>query len=107
MKDSLGRKIKLLRIQNDMSQKELGDLLGVQRTSISSYESDRIKPDIDKIKTMAKLFNVSTDYLLGLKNDEINNVVAAHFKDDADLSKEDLDKIDSYISFLIEKNKSN
>lgn len=107
MKNSLGRKIKLLRIQNDMSQKELGDLLGVQRTSISSYEADRIKPDIDKLKIMAKRFGVTTDYLLGLDRTERDKIVAAHFKDDAKLSEDDLSKIDSYISFLIEKNKDN
>jgi DNA-binding NtrC family response regulator len=63
-KSSIGGRIKKLRKIYNMSQEQVAKYLEIQRTAISSYESgDAIPPTLSIIK-LAKLFNVTTDYLL-------------------------------------------
>ena len=57
---NLGEKLKQLRLEKNLTQKQLADRLGVAISAISSYESDTL------IK-YARIFHVSTDYLLGLE----------------------------------------
>ena len=58
-------KIKELRKRQDWTQEYLGDLLGVQKATVSKYEKGKIDPSNDILQKIADLFNVSTDYLLG------------------------------------------
>ena len=60
-------KIKNLRLERGWTQEDLGKLLNVQKAAISKYENGIASPSIDILKTMASLFNVSIDYLLGRK----------------------------------------
>ena len=48
-----------------MTQKDLADRIGVSKSIISSYESGIRYPSYDVIVKMARIFHVSTDYLLG------------------------------------------
>ena len=61
---TIGERIKTLRKLNSLSQDDVAKWLDVQRTTISLYESgDAIPPTLSIIK-LAKLFNVTTDYIL-------------------------------------------
>ncbi len=60
----LADKIFTLRKNNNWSQEELAEKLNVSRQSISKWESAQAIPDINRILEMAKLFGVTTDYLL-------------------------------------------
>ncbi len=60
-----GKRLKYLRIKNNISQKELAKLLNVGVSTISNYETGRNEPSYDKLIILAKYFNVSIDYLLG------------------------------------------
>ena len=64
----IGERLKQLRIKNGLKQQELADMFGLSSGTISFYESEQRKPDIDFIVAVAKYFDVSTDYLLGLTN---------------------------------------
>ena len=64
LKMILAEKILTLRKKNGWSQEEHADKLLVSRQSISKWESSASIPDISKILDMAKLFGVTTDYLL-------------------------------------------
>ena len=64
----IGERLKQLRIKNGLKQQELADMFGLSSGTISFYESEQRKPDIDFIVAIAKYFDVSTDYLLGLTN---------------------------------------
>ena len=68
----LADKIMNERKKNGWSQEELADKLGVSRQSVSKWESAQSVPDINRILDLAKLFGVSTDYLL---KDEIEAIV--------------------------------
>ena len=62
----IGERIKELREQAGENQEELGEMIFSSQTAISHYENGRIKPNVDTIAAIAKHYNVSADYLLGL-----------------------------------------
>ncbi|MGN0804972.1 MAG: helix-turn-helix domain-containing protein [Candidatus Coproplasma sp.] len=61
-----GQKLKELRLEQHLSQKELGAILGFCNQTISFWESAKREPDLDSLIAIAKYFNVSIDFLLGL-----------------------------------------
>lgn len=60
----LSEKILKLRKSKGMSQDELGEQLGVSRQSVSKWESGQATPELDKIMKIARVFDITTDYLL-------------------------------------------
>jgi transcriptional regulator with XRE-family HTH domain len=67
-KQIFAERIKALRKQRRLSQQELGDVIGVTHKTISTIESGQYYTTIEKLIMLAKFFDVSTDYLLGLKD---------------------------------------
>ena len=61
----LGYRLKLLRMENGLSQGDLGRLLGVSKVSVSNYEKGTRVPSMDVFLMIMKIFNVSADYMLG------------------------------------------
>ena len=70
----LNKNIRDLRVSMKMSQVELAQELGVTKQCISNWENDNILPSVEMLVKMAKFFNVTTDYLLGLDNNQIVDV---------------------------------
>ncbi len=70
----MGQKIKQLRTQRNISQIALAKQLGVSKSVISSYENDIHYPPYDVLLQIARLFGVSTDYLLGASGNRSINV---------------------------------
>lgn len=62
---TIGERIALKRREQGLSQEALGESLGVTRQSISKWEGDMTLPEIDKLITLSRLFNVSVGWLLG------------------------------------------
>ncbi len=60
----LSDSIRNLRKENNMSQDELAERLGVSRQSISLWETGQTQPTIENIIGLAKIFNVSSDVIL-------------------------------------------
>lgn len=60
----LSEKIKLCRKQKSLTQKNLADLIGVSRQTISSYESGRTEPDIYSLEKLSNIFELSLDTLI-------------------------------------------
>lgn len=60
----LGEKLKLYREKNNMTQKEVAEILDVEPGTISKYELGLTEPNIESIKKLAEIFNVTTDELL-------------------------------------------
>lgn len=58
------KKLKLLRKQKGLSQAETAELLGITQSAYSRYESGQRQPDLDILKKIAKIYNVSVDDLL-------------------------------------------
>jgi transcriptional regulator with XRE-family HTH domain len=64
------KRIKLARINADLSQAELAEKVGVKDYIISRYETGVSKPDIEKLGMIADALGVTTDYLLDRKTKE-------------------------------------
>ena len=67
----IGARLYLLRKQRGMSQKELGEEIAVSHYTISSYEKGRSEPNDDIMAKIARVFNVTADYFLGLVDDPL------------------------------------
>ena len=70
----LAEKIKTIREQLGMTQAELARKLGLTRSSINGWEMGLSVPSTQYIVELAKLFRVSTDYLLGMKHGAVLNI---------------------------------
>ena len=62
----LNERIKSLRLDRNWSQVDLAKMLHVTKQSVSNWENENIMPSVDMLIKIAKYFNVTTDYLLGL-----------------------------------------
>ena len=62
----LNQRIRTLRLARKMSQVELAQALHVTKQSVSNWENDNIQPSVEMLMKIAKVFSVSTDYLLGM-----------------------------------------
>ena len=61
---TLGEKIKEARKQCGLSQEQLAEKMAVSRSAVAKWEANNGLPDVDNLKALAKLLNVSVDYLL-------------------------------------------
>lgn len=67
-------KIKTLRNSKNLTQEQLAKRLWLSKASISAYESGTKYPSLEIIIKMARIFNVSTDYLLGIDKRQVIDV---------------------------------
>lgn len=71
---SLGSKIRDARIKLKLTQTQLANKIGVSFNSISDWENDKHKPDIDYLIPLCKSLNVDANYLLEWENNaDLNN----------------------------------
>ena len=61
---SIGNKIKQYREERKMTQRDISEILNVEPGTISKYESGMLEPNIESIKKLAELFEISIDELL-------------------------------------------
>ena len=62
-------RLKELRLEAGLTQKDLAKAIEVGRTTISEYESGKIVPKQEGLLKLANHFNVSVDYLTGVSNE--------------------------------------
>ncbi len=63
-------RLKELREDNNLKQRELAEILLIDQRSLSFYEIGKYEPNLETLKKMALYFNVSTDYILGLTDNK-------------------------------------
>lgn len=64
----LAKRLKELRKENNYSQKEIAELMGIAQVTYSHYEIGRRTVSIQNLVKFAKIYNVNVDYLLGLSD---------------------------------------
>ena len=64
----IGVRLKELRIEKGLTQKELADILKTNNSSICDWECGRTEPSIEMILSICRLFEVSADFVLGLED---------------------------------------
>lgn len=66
--NKFGERLLALRVQRNETQEQLAKAISITRQSLSRYETNERTPSIDLIYRIAKHYNVSSDYLLGLSD---------------------------------------
>ena len=64
MQNTFGKAIVQLRKEKGLTQKELADTLGVTDKAVSRWETDKNYPDIETLRRLSKMFDVSIDDML-------------------------------------------
>ena len=70
----LGEKIKIYRENKNMTQNEIAEVLGVKPATVSKYESGTLEPNIESLKKLAEIFNVSIDELIKEDDFDISRI---------------------------------
>lgn len=61
-------RIKELREEKSLSQKQLAEAIGLKHQTISHYENSRLEPNLETIEKLCNYFEVSAGYLLGIED---------------------------------------
>lgn len=69
----IGDRIRWLRTRRKMSQADLAEVLGMSDQQVHRWENSHSKPDIEALGKLAKVFDVTSDYLIGLSDDPRGN----------------------------------
>ena len=72
--DSIGGRIKLLRLDWGFTQKELATYVNKSESAVRMWELGKSEPDIETIKLLAQVFDVSTDQIIA-DNQELLNAI--------------------------------
>lgn len=102
MGENFNENLKEARIKSGLSQKEVSENIGVAKSTYSLYESGNREPNVNTIKKIADVLNVSADTLLGI--DEEPTAMAAHFDGD-EYTEDELDEIRQFAEFVKNKRK--
>ncbi len=106
-------RIKLLREEHDMSQKELSIRLGVSEGSISLYETENRKPSYEILIKLSEIFNCSIDYIVG-KSDtrNINEIdpdkikIGLSAKDYTGITDKQIEEINNFARYVLKDNEN-
>ena len=106
----IGKKIKLLRISHNMTQEELSEKVDVSVTSVRCWEYGSKLPSANALGALSKVFNTSTDELLGLtyykyhnESLDISDHEAALIRDYRSLDKYGKEAVDKICSIEKER----
>lgn len=109
------KRIKELRMQAGLSQKALAEKLFISQQSVGKWESGISKPSPETLPKLASLFNVTTDYLLGIADEPNQNMVVVFSDGDPQINSllakarklniQGLAKLDSFADDLVASGK--
>ncbi len=71
VKTTVGARLRKLRVRNGFTQKTLAEAILVSRETIRNWESNLCEPSCSSLKDLSVLYNVPTDYILGLSNKKV------------------------------------
>lgn len=66
MFENLGNKLKTLRMKNQLSRKQVAELIGISVSMVGFYENNERLPSLPILVKLASLYKVSVDYLLDI-----------------------------------------
>lgn len=99
-KNSLSTKLELLRKSKGLTQKDVADILKINRTTYTKYETGVTEPNISSLRILAEIFEVDLNYLL---SDDDNIFAVADSNSDAEKTEEFI----RLFNLLSDKDKNN
>ena len=100
-------KIRELREECNLTQTQLGKIIGQSKSNISKYENEILEPGLQVLKSLSSFFNVSIDYILG--NSSIRKIEAKNVENPTEnlilkkienLSSDSKKELEKYIDLL-------
>ena len=96
MLDDFPIRLRRIRLSLSMQQEQVAKQIGVTKSAISTYENNARQPSLEMLVRLARLYNVSTDYLLGI-TDSVTIEVSR-------LTDEDIRLVVSLVTLMAKKN---
>lgn len=93
---TFGEKLKDLRLEKKLTQKELAQILSITTPTLSHWECDYQEPSLKDLIQICAFFNVESDYLIGLSDNFENFTIRT--EKPADLSDDELKIVKQYRS---------
>lgn len=81
----LGERLQQQRQLKNLSQKQVADAINVSASIVSNYENGERTPSLEILVSLARLYQCSTDYLLGFEKSKNDKFVNASMLDDKQL----------------------
>lgn len=102
----LADKIRMLRKEMELTQAELAKEIGINRSSVASWESGLRTPPVDMIAKMCGVFHVSADYLCtNIKERSFIKTLITEEIDITKLNARGIDALTEYYKFLLKQDK--
>ena len=93
----MGEKLKSLRLEKNLTQRQIADRIGLAISAVSSYESGSRYPSYDVLVKLSRIFHVSADYLLGITDKRNVDVTG--------LNDNEIELVSQLVDILETKNK--
>ncbi len=94
---NIADKIRLLREQRGLTQTDLAKMLGISRSAVNSWEMSLSLPSLTNIVELAKIFHVSTDFLLSVSDKFLLDIT--------DLSSDEKEIVTKMVACFLKKRK--
>lgn len=103
-------RLRQLRKGKGLTQQQMADTLGVDRTTYTKYENGASEPNIATLRQLAAIFGVTLDYLLGVTDEPTALAPIASFTalgdvPLSDLSEAEQEELANYAVYLLSKRK--
>jgi len=102
---TFGERLSLIRKRRDLSQADVGKLIGIKGDAYGRYERDEVKPTIDMAAKISNALKVSLDFLVGKTDLELDNATLKKVEAISKMTDEDKSHVFSLIDAFIAKSK--
>lgn len=91
----LGLRLKKLREDRNLTQKQVAERLDVAKDTIYRYEANLQMPTSDKLAKLARIYHTSTDYIMGLDDKTVLKIYG--------LSERQKECLENFVDIFIDK----
>lgn len=99
VQSSFPKRLRYLRENKGLSQKDFARILGVDNRLISRLETGYNEPNLEQLETFSDFFNCSIDYLLGREDESGSIIIKSQTKSDIQAIYDDLDEVKQRMAF--------
>lgn len=89
-------KLRSARNETGLTQQQVADKMGITKSTYCGYETGKRKPDVKKIKELARILNVTGSYLIGVDEQERSSKKAPLYSSEAMRMARDYDALDHW-----------
>lgn len=99
---TFGEKIKSARVARKLTQRQLADMINAKHNSVSDWENDKSKPDMDTMELICGVLELTPTYILGNKSEQEYGNIIGNLMNEPDT----LDMIEDYKLLTVDDQKA-